>query len=77
MANYKFSNFQIELENPTIESVQPTYTLGSDFVDVYATLKTSDAKLYGVFLGQMDNTEAWLDEDVMSFAVAQLETFLV
>jgi len=77
MAKYKFENFKAELENPAIESVKPTYVLGSDFVDVYATLNANGNKLFGVFLGQMENTDGWSDKEVMDFALAQLENFLV
>jgi hypothetical protein len=30
-----------------------------------------------VVLGQMENFDGWGDSDVMDFAVAQLETFLI
>lgn len=77
MKKYIFENFNVELVDAVIESVQPTYTLGSEFVQVHATLNANGSKLFGVFLGQMENTDDWGDEEVMSFAVAQLETFLV
>ena len=75
--NYKFENFSAELVNPTIENVQPTYEIGSDTVNVTATLNANGNKLFNVNLGQMDNTEDWGDDEVLAFAVAQLETFLV
>jgi len=77
MKKYRFENFNIELIDATIESVKPTYEIGSEFVQVHATLNASGNKLFGVFLGQMENTDDWGDEDVMSFAVTQLETFKI
>ena len=74
---YKFENFNAELVNPTIEDVQASYKLDSVNVQVHATLNANDNKLFGVYLGEMENTEDWSDDEVMAFAVAQLETFKV
>ena len=74
---YKFENFNAELTDPTIESVTTSFTLGSEFVTIHATLNANDNKLFGVYLGEMENTGNWTDVDVMAFAVAQLETFKV
>ena len=74
---YKFENFNVELINPVIEDVQATYKLDSVNVQVHATLNANDNKLFGVYLGEMENTEDWSDDEVMAFAVAQLETFKV
>jgi hypothetical protein len=77
MAKYKFQNFNAELIDPTIESVKPSYVLGGETVRVTATLNANDNKLFGVYLGEMENTDDWTDVEVMAFAVAQLETFKV
>ena len=74
---YKFENFNAELVNPTIEDVQASYKLDSVNVQVHATLNANDNKLFGVYLGEMENTDDWTDVEVMTFAVAQLETFKV
>ena len=75
--NYKFENFNVELVNPIIENVTPTFTVGDEFVQVSATLNANGNKLFGVFLGSMDNTDNWSDDEVMDFAVNALETFKV
>lgn len=77
MANYKFQAFQSELIDPTIESVSTSFTIGAETVTVTAVLNVSGGKLYGVELGQMPNSEAWGDEEVQAFALAQLQTFKV
>ena len=74
---YKFENFNVELINPTIEDVQASYKLDSVNVQVHATLKANDNKLFGVYMEDMENTDNWTDETVIAFAVAQLETFKV
>ena len=74
---YKFENFNAELINPVIEDVQATYKLDSINVQVHATLNANDNKLFGVYLGEMENTDDWTDAEVMAFAVAQLEKFKV
>ena len=74
---YKFENFSAELVNPTIETVTPSYSIGSDSVSITATLNANDNKLFGVFLGKMPNTEEWTDDDVMNFATKELEKFRV
>ena len=77
MKKYRFENFNVELVNPTIETLTPTYSIGSETVKVHATLNANENRLFGVFLGEMENTDGWGDSDVMDFAVNQLETFLV
>jgi hypothetical protein len=78
MKKYRFENFNVELVNPTIEKVGNNgFANGDEFVTVWANLYTGGATLYRVELGQMENFDGWGDEDVMDFAVAQLETFLV
>jgi len=74
---YKFENFNAELVNPTIEDVQASYKLDSVNVQIHATLNANENKLFGVYLGEMENTADWSDVEVMAFAVAQLETFKV
>jgi hypothetical protein len=74
---YKFENFSAELVNPTIETVTPSYSIGSETVKVQATLNANENKLFGVYLGDMPNTEEWTDKDVMNFALAELEKFRV
>ena len=77
MKKYRFENFNVELIDATIESVQPTHIIGSYTVSVTATLNANGNKLFNVSLGEMDNTEDWGDDEVLAFAVAQLEKFKV
>lgn len=77
MTKYKFQNFNVELINPTIEDLKASYTIDSVNVQVYATLNANENKLFGVYLGEMENTDNWGDSEVMDFAVVQLETFKV
>lgn len=77
MKKYRFENFNVELVDPTIETLTLTYSIGGEIVKVHATLNANDNKLFGVYLGEMENNDTWKDEDVMAFAVNQLETFLV
>ena len=74
---YKFPNFQAELIDPIIEDVRSSFVIGGQAVQVSATLNANGNKLYHVDLGVMDNTDNWGDDEVMAFAVAQLETFKV
>lgn len=77
MAKYKFENFNVELIDPTIESVKSSFSIGSEFVNITATLNANENKLFGVYLGQMENTDSWGDDEVMQFATEQLETFKI
>lgn len=77
MATYRIEPLGIELINPTIEKVTPTYTVGGDFVEVYASLKVDGMNPKSVYMGQMENTDSWGDEEVMKFATKQLETFKI
>jgi len=74
---YKFENFNAELINPKIENVKASYTIDSVNVQVYATLNANENKLFGVYLGEMPNTDNWKDVEVMDFALQQLEKFKV
>jgi hypothetical protein len=74
---YKFENHKAELENPKIEEVKSSFSIGSDFVQVSAILSANGAKLYWVDLGQMPNTESWGDEELQAFALKALEKFKV
>lgn len=77
MAQYKFDNFTTVLVDPTIESITPTYKIGDDKVQIYAVLNSDGNKLSGVYLGEMDNTNSWNDDDVSSFAENALENFKI
>ena len=77
MIKYKFENFNVELIDPIIESVTPTFTIGDEFVSVSATLNANGNKLFNVKLGQMENTDTWGDAEVLQFAQSELEKFKV
>ena len=74
---YKFENHSAELVDPIIESLTPTYKLGDAKVQVHAVLNSNGNKLYGVHLGEMDNTNSWTDADVSAFAIKKLNDFKV
>ena len=74
---YKFEQFNVELIDPKIKEVQASYKLDSDMVQVNATLDANGNKLFNVFLGEMENTDNWGDDDIMDFALQQLEKFKV
>ena len=74
---YRFDNFNAELTDPTIESVSTSFVLGDDYVAIHAVLNANDNRLFGVHLGQMENSDNWGDAEVMDFAIKQLETFKV
>lgn len=77
MATYKFDNFTTELIDPTIESLTPSYKIGDEKVKISAVLNSDGNKLYGVYLGEMDNIPNWTDAHVQTFAEAALENFRV
>jgi hypothetical protein len=77
MTKYKFQNFNVELIDPVIETVKPSYVLGSDTVNITAALNANGNRLFEVYLGEMENTDNWTDNDVMEFATKQLENFKV
>ena len=77
MTKYKFQNFNVELIDPVIETVKPSYVLGSDTVNITAALNANENRLFEVYLGEMENTDNWTDNDVMEFATKQLENFKV
>jgi len=74
---YKFENHKAVLVDPKIESVQSSFSIGDEWVNVTAVLSANESKLYGVDLGQMPNTDDWGDEELMIFATEALETFKV
>lgn len=74
---YKFENHKAVLVDPKIEEVKSSFSIGSEFVQVSATLSANGAKLYWVDLGQMPNTESWGDDELQSFALTALERFKV
>jgi hypothetical protein len=77
MTKYKFQNFNVELIDPVIETVKPSYVLGSDTVNITAALNANGNRLYNVYLGEMPNKDNWTDDDVMEFATKQLENFKI
>ena len=74
MATYRFTQFNVDLVDPTFYAVSAEYVVGQPEVKIYATLETPDSKLYGVELGTMANTDTWGDDEVMNQAITELET---
>lgn len=75
MAKHKFENHEGELENPVIEKLSASYSLGSEQVKIFATLTANGSSLYGVDLGEMPNTSNWTDADVMAWAENKLQDY--
>jgi len=76
MSKYLIPDF-CEVENPVIEGLIPSFKLGDETVKVKGTILAGELVLYPVYFGEMENTYDWADEDVLAFAVAQLETFKI
>lgn len=73
MAKYKFDNFNVELIDPKIASVQTVYTKGIETLSVSGVLDANGNKLFGVYFGIMDNSKEWTDVNIEAFALAALE----
>jgi len=73
MAKYKFDNFNVELIDPQIDSVQTVYTKGTEMLSVSGVLDANGNKLFGVDFGIMDNSKEWTDANIEAFALAALE----
>lgn len=77
MATYKFEHFNAELINPIIDSITTVYTKGGLTLEVRGVLNANGNKLFGVDFGIMDNSTDWTDANIESFALIELENYLV
>jgi len=76
MKKYRFESLGIEVTDPIIENVFASYTIGMDSVILIVELKSKDIS-FNVALDEMPNTNYWGDDEVMDFALQQLEKYKV
>ena len=74
---YFFPLQKATVENPTLKKITASYSLELNTVTVTAILYGDGYNIGFIELGEMENTDSWNDEDVMKFAVEQLESFKV
>ena len=77
MAAYKFENHTGELIDPKIEKLSTYFSIGQETVRVSATLIANGNKLYGVDLGEMENSDNWTDADVTAWAEKKILEYKV
>ena len=79
MAKYKFPQFNIEIENPTI-SIDMT-SIKDNAIDkllsISIALQTLSTKIYGVELSDMPYEGNWIDEDIEPMVMQKLTEFEV
>lgn len=79
MAKYRFPNFNVEIENPTIEIDMKT--IGDNTVDkllkASITLTCGSSKLYGVRLTGMPYKNGWNDSDIPEMVEQKLKEYEV
>lgn len=81
MARYKFEQFKVEIENPTI-TIDPTQikvNAVANTIDLVLTLETADAKLYGVSVEgiPVSNLNYEGESNLMDRALQGLEKYKV
>jgi hypothetical protein len=76
MKKYRFESLGIEVTDPIIKNVFASYTIGMDSVILIVELKSKDIS-FNVALDEMPNTNYWGDDEVMDFALQQLEKYKI
>lgn len=81
MATYKFEQFNVEIENPTI-TIDPTQIkvdAVNNTISLSLTLETADAKLYGVEISEIlvENLNYEGESNLMERALQGLEKYKV
>ena len=81
MATYKFEQFNVEIENPTI-TIDPTkikVDAVNNTISLSLTLETADAKLYGVEISEIlvENLNYEGESNLMERALQGLEKYKV
>lgn len=79
MAKYKFTQFNVEIENPTI-SIDMTSIKDNainKLLSVSIVLQTDSVKLYGVELYDMPYNGNWIDADIEPMVMDKLTEFEV
>lgn len=64
MATYKFSQFNVEIINPTVEVVNVADAINQKTCSVDIVLTTDSAE-FGVNLQGFTYTETWTDEEII------------
>ena len=77
MKKYKIGSHLAELVSPIIKKTSTNFSLGDKYVKVYVDLFCDEIIYPNVFVGEMDNTNSWNDDDVSSFAENALENFKI
>ena len=75
---YKFDNYNIEIIDPVIVRLQYTGEHGSKEIRTFATLQTPDGSRFGgIDLGVFVYAEPYTDEQLMAWALKELENYRV
>lgn len=77
MATYKFPQFNVEIENPTVTVT----TVTDNIIDKVCTanvLLTTDSTIFGVEFNGYSYTEDWNDQDIINWVnEVELPKYLV
>jgi hypothetical protein len=77
MSIYRFPQFNVDMTDPEFQSVAARYAIGDETAIIEVTLSTAGAKLYGVTFHGFPNTDDWGDDDVLAWALEELEKYKV
>lgn len=77
MATYRFPQFSVDLVDPIMTVVKATYQIGGETGSVSVVLSTPTAKLLGVRFDGFPNEGGWGDDEVITWAEQQLETYRI
>jgi len=64
MATYKFSQFNVEITNPTVEVVNVADAINEKTCSVNVVL-TTDSATFGISFSGFNYTETWDDEEII------------
>ena len=64
MATYKFSQFNVEISNPTVEVVNVADAINEKTCSVNVVL-TTDSATFGVNFSGFTYSETWTDEEII------------
>ena len=64
MATYKFSQFNVEITNPTVEVVNVSDAINEKTCSVNVLL-TTDSAQFGVNFSGFTYTDTWTDEEII------------
>lgn len=64
MATYKFSQFNVEITNPTVEVINVADAINEKTCSVNVVL-TTDSATFGISFSGFNYTETWDDEEII------------